>query len=272
MTHPARQLWHLIEPIHAVTYFHDACRAANREVGLRGFWMGYFGSRAAPLGPVGPEVVLATFFGFHPSLVRRAIPDAWSFATPKEVLEARRQSAAGALRQVFPDIGSTAGEAAEGLRPIVEAAGTAGRPLFAANRALPASEDPVERLWQHTTTLREHRGDGHVACLTAEGLDGPEAHILASAARGSRGHGVREARGWTEEEWADAADRLAERDLVSDGELTDEGQRLKDHIERRTDELAGSPLSALSGDELEQVQRLLASIADAVRESGILSR
>ena len=56
-------------------------RRVLRDVGLRGFWMGYpFVGRAAPLGAVGPAVVTATFFNFHPEMVRRAIPDAWLFA------------------------------------------------------------------------------------------------------------------------------------------------------------------------------------------------
>jgi hypothetical protein len=32
----------------------------------------------------------------------------------------------------------------------------------------------VSALWQAATSLREHRGDGHVAVLTAEGLNGFE--------------------------------------------------------------------------------------------------
>jgi hypothetical protein len=51
-------------------------------------------------------------------------------------------------------------------------------PLFSANRSLALPDDPVERLWQLCTSLREHRGDGHVAALTAKGLDGLEAHVL----------------------------------------------------------------------------------------------
>ncbi|MGY9071385.1 MAG: helix-turn-helix domain-containing protein [Acidimicrobiales bacterium] len=34
------------------------------------------------------------------------------------------------------------------------------------------------QLWQNCTSLREHRGDGHVAALTAAGIDGCQAHHL----------------------------------------------------------------------------------------------
>jgi hypothetical protein len=46
----ARRFWEAIEPIHAVVYFASEPATAAREVGLRGFWMGYFAGRVAPLG------------------------------------------------------------------------------------------------------------------------------------------------------------------------------------------------------------------------------
>ena len=55
-THPARRLHHRLETIHAVTYFAGESRQAATDIGLKGFWMGYFGFRAAPLGPVGAGV------------------------------------------------------------------------------------------------------------------------------------------------------------------------------------------------------------------------
>ena len=39
-------------------------------------------------------------------------------------------------------------------------------------------------LWQATTVLREHRGDGHVAALVDAGLNGLEAHITFVGAGG----------------------------------------------------------------------------------------
>jgi len=52
----ARRLWRVLEPYHAVTYFAPEAHQAFKDVGLRGFWMGYFAGRAAPLGAVGPGV------------------------------------------------------------------------------------------------------------------------------------------------------------------------------------------------------------------------
>ena len=58
----ARSLWLRIETINAVTYFGERTTEAGKAAGLSGFWMGYFGFRAAPLGPVGRGAVEATFF------------------------------------------------------------------------------------------------------------------------------------------------------------------------------------------------------------------
>jgi hypothetical protein len=94
----ARRLWSRLEPIHVVTYFSPEARAALSGAGYKGFWMGYFAGRAAPMGPVGAEVVLATFYNFSISHVSRAIPDARSFAPPGAALEARQRGAAAALQ------------------------------------------------------------------------------------------------------------------------------------------------------------------------------
>ena len=54
---PERHLWTLIEPVHAITYFAPECQQAFEDAGLPGFWRGYFGGRAAPLGAVSAGAV-----------------------------------------------------------------------------------------------------------------------------------------------------------------------------------------------------------------------
>ena len=57
-------------------------------------------------------------------------------------------------------------------------------------------------LWHAATLLREHRGDGHVAVLTAAGVAGREANVIHSAAVGAprRLHDV--GRDYDDQEWA----------------------------------------------------------------------
>ncbi|SDY05697.1 hypothetical protein SAMN05661080_02177 [Modestobacter sp. DSM 44400] len=58
-----------------------------------------------------------------------------------------------------------ASEAADLARRAAEAVDVPGRPLAAANAGLPWPDAPHLVLWQALTTLREHRGDGHLAAL-----------------------------------------------------------------------------------------------------------
>ncbi|WUH98536.1 hypothetical protein OHR68_34300 [Spirillospora sp. NBC_00431] len=263
----ARDFWTVLEPLHTVTYFSPECVDGNKEVGLKGYWMGYFGSRGAPLGPVPASVIEAAFHGFHPRLVRRAVPDAWTFASPESILRTREAAAAKALRRLTHGFDDVAAGALPRLRAAVEAADGAGRVLFAANRELTEPADPVAALWQLATTLREHRGDGHIAILTAESLNGLEANVLAAAVGNVPADLMMQTRGWTPEEWDEATGALAARGLVDgNGGATETGRTLKADIERRTDSLAARPYQAL--DDPEALHRILAPFARTVANRG----
>ncbi len=73
---------------------------AYEALGVTGF-DGYFASRAAAMGPVPAEVVIATFFNFNPDVVRQAIPAAWQVATPRQLVDARFAAADAALRRAL---------------------------------------------------------------------------------------------------------------------------------------------------------------------------
>src|SRR6201992_4469914 len=94
---PARRMWRLWEPVHAVTYSAPEARDAFKAAGLRGFWRGYFAGRAAPLGAAGPEVVTASFYNFAPSFVARALPSVWELISPADALRVRREGGVAAL-------------------------------------------------------------------------------------------------------------------------------------------------------------------------------
>jgi hypothetical protein len=269
MTLPSA-LWQRIETIHAVTYFAPECEQGFKAVGLRGFWMGYFAGRAAPMGAVEAPVVTATFFNFHPAMVERAIPDAWGFATPAAVLDARVLHSGAVLRRAVPDLDEHAARVLPLLERAVDTASCEGRPLAAANRGLARADDNVHRLWQATTTLREHRGDGHVAVLTSRGLGGCDVHVLLSAYRGVDPAQLRKARGWSDDDWTAARERLAARGwLDRNGALTEAGHDARDDIERRTDALAEPPYAALGADA-EALLDMLTPMRDAIVAADII--
>lgn len=266
----ARQWWLAFEPVHAVVYFDPECLAAMDGLGLRGFWMGYFAGRAAPLGPVGPAPVTAAFFNFHPDRARRSLPDAWTLARPGDIWSTRTQAAAQVLRRVDPTVAATARAMVPLLRALFDGVPDAGRPLFAATRAAGEPDDPVESLWHWCSCLREHRGDGHVAALTAAGLDGCEALVLFAASEGLPVVLLRGSRGWSEAEWAYAQDRLARRGLLDAGGITSEGLVLRRWIEATTDELAGMVTGRIEGKEAELLFDGLSTVAAAVQAAGVI--
>ena len=267
----ARRMWPAVETYHAHIYFVPEAAEAYRRLGLKGGWMGYFASRAAALGPASPELVTAVFFNFHPAMVARALPDAWTLASPEDVVAARLETADVALRRLIPGhVGSPAeAEAAALAREAVEAPALSGRPLFAALRSLPWPDQPHLVLWHACTLLREHRGDGHVASLTAAGLDGCEAHVTLTATGSVPRDTLQSNRKWSDEEWAGAEDRLRARGwLDAAGSLTDAGRAGRAEVEARTDELAEQPWRALGPERTERLLELLTPMARAINAAG----
>ncbi|WP_091202850.1 SCO6745 family protein [Micromonospora narathiwatensis] len=259
-------MWTHFEPVHAVTYFHPRARAAYEAVGLRGYWRGYFAGRAAPLGPVAAPLVVAAFYSFAPAMVARALPSVWRLASPEEALRARLTGAVQALAEFTYELPEAHLVEAAGL--LEEAAGrveTAGRVLGAANAALPRGEYPLARLWQAATTLREHRGDGHVAALVTTGLDPVE--VVAWRCRVDQSREFHQsARGWTDEEWAAAEERLVEKGwLTADRAPTEHGTEAFRAVEEATDRAALGPWRVLGAERTARVRELLEPIADRAR-------
>ncbi len=267
----ARRFFDRFEPVHAVTYFAPEARAALDSLGYRGFWMGYFAARSAPLGTVPREVVTAPFYNFAPERVAKALPAAWEIAGPAAALRARQESAVAALRRNGLDSDERVSVAAELAGKAARHAPVDGRPLFAANRALPWPDEPVAALWHAATLLREQRGDGHVAALVAAGISGRECNVLHAAAGRVPREYLARTRDYDEESWRDHERRLAERGLLDgDGSLTAAGRDLKDRIESTTDALGLSALDALTDEEVETLFRALTPITRAVIAGGDL--
>jgi hypothetical protein len=253
----ARRAWTLFEPIHAIVYFTPEATEHYKAAGLRGSWMGYFASRSAAMGAVGPDVVTAVFHNFRPAMVSRALPDAWGFSTPERVLAARLAVADSALRRLWGDEIDSAEvtETAEAMMSIAGRLQGDGRPLYSAHAALPVPDAPSLALWHACTLLREHRFDGHIATLTVSGVDGLDSLVIANAAGlGMNPATIQRMRGWTEEETGAAAERLRSRGILDrDNALTMEGRALKGAIEETTDNLASEVWETLEAPERERL-------------------
>ncbi|TQS25354.1 SCO6745 family protein [Microbispora sp. KK1-11] len=269
----ARTMWHQIEPVHATLYYSpeafEEAAALGYDVTTR--WPSYFAWRTAPLGAAGPALVAATYYSFSPSMIARYVPGAWEIATPAQVLDARLGAMDRTVRGLLGDrIDEGLKEAAELAIRAAESVDVAHRPLAAANLDLPWPEEPHLALWQAYTVLREHRGDGHLTALHAAGLDACEA-LVSFAAVGAAPAENFAGRGWSDEEWSAARDRLAARGLIDDeGTATPAGRALRDQVERMTDELAAGPWRALGEAGAERLAELNRPLLGAVFESGLL--
>lgn len=267
----ARRCWEAIEPIHAVVYFAPQPAEASRRIGLRGYWMGYFAGRVAPLGPVPPEAVGAMAYGFAPAMVARAIPDAWTFADPAVVLDARIAAATDALRAHLDKAELDAlAELADPLWRAVAGCRFEARPLAAAWSRVPRPDDPIGSAWLAATVLREHRGDGHVLAGVASGLRGLDATLTFVATGAITRELIQPSRGWSDDDWADSARRLHARGLLDrHGRLTKTGGALRRDVEDLTDRLAAGPVERIGQTGVDRVIELAAPLSRALIDAGV---
>lgn len=264
MAATARRMFELVEPIGSIPYFSDEATVPLLELGFTDFWDTYFAGRAAPLGHAPAQVVDALFYNFAPGEVNRHIPHVWQVTTPEAVLAARRAGCAQALRSRLGELvdSPALSRATELLMIAASSAPVAGRPMYAALRACPLPDDGVELMFHAASLLREHRGDGHIAVLVAEGVGGLEAHALHALSSGMRAHEFGRLHHLPRAQVDAAVATLAERELLdSDGWLNPEGVALKRRIEARTDALAAPPYAALTEAELAELSATLEPVA-----------
>ena len=270
----AGRLTRTLDPLHSVAYFVPDVGERFGALGMQGRTP-YFAARSAPMGAVVGRVVAATFYSFNPGLVAASIPGAWQMASPETVTKIRYSIVEEALPQVLGESLVKSAElarAADVLSRVAEAIPDAdGRPLYAGHAELPWPQSPHSRLWHAITLLREYRGDGHIAALLTYRLGGLEALITHTASGiGFTVDFARRLRGWSDEQWASATERLRQRRLVNaSGALTTAGIQLRTEIEDLTDRLAFAPWKTLADDDAAELERFAAMIRQAVVDAGV---
>jgi hypothetical protein len=272
--HAARLVWQYGEPIHAVLFFAPEVRAATDRLGLQGGWMSYFGCRAAPLGAVSAAVVTSIFYGFHPGRVERAIPDAWTYAEPRQLIEARLSAMDAALGRLLGEAidGPDVRRAASLATSAVHSGDFSGRPLGAANAALGDPGVPHLQLWQALGAIREHRGDGHVSCLVSNEVSPCESLVMQAATERSDRESLRTKRGWSSVEWQAAVMGLRERGWLDEQERpTLAGTKARDAIEADTNRLA-APLVSTLGTRAAELVEAMRPLAERIMAAGEVPR
>ena len=220
----------------------------------------------------------AAFYNFHPAMVAKAVPGCWDDVAPGPLCRVRAIAAGEALSEICSTgARSELVAALPLLRRAVGGCDVGGRVIAAPNRSLwptistALGGGGLAEAWQACTTLREHRGDGHVAALVAHGVGAIEAHLLASGTKGIPAEVLRDNRGWDEERWDEATSKLATRGLLhADGRATDIGRTLHAAVEAQTDQLAASPYAGLSDSAVADLYGALSACAREIVVSGVL--
>lgn len=263
MSSIARQMWEVTERYHQLCYWAPEVREEGSRAGLKGFWMNYFATRVAPLGPVNPHVVESLFFYYAPQRIERAIPDAWNYAAPETIIEARYLGMDHALkRELGPLIESEAMlRAAELTREVVENVDGLGRTLFTGWNSLPWPDEPHLALWHGCTLLREHRSGCHLMALALVGLDGPQSVITQVAVDEAPAEWIQHEAGWSDDDVAAAKEKLRQKGWLNEqDQATDTCYQGRRQIEDLTDQLNEQHwirLGAESCDELSSTLNLI---------------
>jgi hypothetical protein len=134
--------------------------------------------------------------------------------------------------------------------------------MYAALRALPMPDEPVARLFRAASLLREHRGDGHIVALMAEGIGGLEAHVLYSLGMGRPAEKFGRIHHLPPTQLAAVIGGMRARGLIDEeGWLTESGRAVQQRVEALTDDLAAPPYEALEPAELEELMAALEPLA-----------
>ena len=269
----SRKMWRTLEPVHGMIYFAPEAATAYAAAGLDDARAGYFASRAAPMGAVPAEVVVATFFNFNPALVGRAVPRCWSLASPSVMLAARLDAVDLALQRILGAAvdGPEVAEAAELARVAATAPtmSVVGRPLYAGHASLPWPDAPHLVLWHAISLLREYRGDGHIAALVGAGLGAVDALVIHAGTGEVPRVALQSSRAWDDASWEAGVLRMQERGWIGpDGALTTSGRAHRNHVEDRTDALALAPWTHLGGEGCDRLRALGRPLSQAVVAAG----
>ncbi len=150
-------------------------RAVGERLGVPR-WPLYVAGRGGVLGDVDAEVAVATMVFFPPAWFRQGWDEARAIASPPVIAEGYLGGCRAWGRDKLAGFDG-AERVAELATRISAAADPAALPLFAAWRAVPLPDGPLERAAQALHVLRELRGGLHGLAVVASGLTPLEAIV-----------------------------------------------------------------------------------------------
>ena len=155
------------------------------------------------------------------------------------------------------------------LQRAAAAGAASGRFLYAGLRSLGIPPTPWGALWRAVDTIREHRGDSHIAAWIATGLDAVEIGLLTELYYGMPLKRYHRGRGWTEADLdaglgASPRPRPRGRDAAAADAA---GTALRESIEVATD-VQQRPILDAIGDDLDLVVDTLGPWSAAIVAAG----
>jgi len=276
----SRNLWALLEPIAGQVYFSPECHANYQALGFagsRGVQDGvampdrsaYFTSRGSVMGQVSGQVVTATFAVFNPEVVIPAVEQGWALTDAATICDARDRGAIAQLERILGTPPTGIERANEILLRAFTSLRVEGRALFAGLKGLQMPTTPIGKLWRLADALREYRGDSHIAAWVSQGLDAVELCLLTDSFSGLPLRTYSATRGWRDTDFDPATERLVAKGLLDakTGTYTEEGRKLRELIEVKTDEQMRQAIEAI-GNDFDELSGLLAPWGAAIKSAG----
>ena len=278
-----RRLGGALEPVIGQVFFSPECHDAYAQLGFapsvhdaHGVALpdgpAYFTSRGSLLGQVRPDVVASAFAVFDPAVVVPSVRRGWELTDAPTICAARDAGALGQLDRIIGSVPQGRDRVEQLLGRATDGVRTEGRPLAAGVSGLDAPDHPLGRMWRHGEILREFRGDSHTAAWITAGIDATEIGLLTELYWGLPTRSYSRTRGWDDDAFDAAEERLQGRGLLTaDGAFTDRGRVVREQVEVDTDRQM-APVITVLGDDVEELIGLLAPWGRAIRDAkGYLS-
>ena len=276
----SRNLWALLEPIAGQVYFSPECHANYQALGFAGSRgeqdgvampdrAAYFTSRSSVMGQVSGQVVTATFAVFKPAVVIPAVEQGWTLTDAATICDARDRGAIAQLERILGTSPTGIERANEILLRAFTPLRVEGRALFAGLKGLQMPTTPIGKLWRLADALREYRGDSHIAAWVSQGLDAVELCLLTDSFSGLPLRTYSATRGWRDTDFDPATESLVAKGLLDakSGTYTEEGRKLRELIEVKTDEQMRQAIEAI-GNDFDELSGLLAPWGAAIKSAG----
>lgn len=272
----ARALGAALEPFVGQVYFSPECHSKYESLGFdpspgdmngvaRPEMISYFTSRGSLMGQVPGELVAAAFAVFNPAIVIPSVTAGWKKTDAATICAARREGAVEQLQRIIGSQPEGITKVQSCLQRSVDTLRPEGRPLFAGTLSQTMPDDPLAAAWHMGDMLREFRGDAHTAAWISAGLDATEIGLLTELYWGLPLKSYSRTRGWSEDDYAAALERLNSRGLITDNTFTELGRSVREEVERNTDRQMMNALAAMESD-FDEVIKLLSLWSKSVRE------